>query len=314
MTALYAHALRLHREHPDTPLPDEGEPYPGREPLHLRPARRSDLRRSGDRAAALLDTYFGRPSATPADLAALCEYVAVPARPNEHITAAALRADAKRVRTTGRWLVRHGTEQCAVTMGLALLAAGWDEDDIPLIQTIGLLSDAFGPLAAHALKRRSGGADALRWLAQRVGGWGTVYVVEALCDVGAFQHRDWLLRNACDGGFLNGYFAGKVATDAHLHEAITRPGPDAALVDHTSRLLIVMSEAQGMGMTLDTYPPADLVLSAHADALGTLPPTQDRHRAATQLADVADGRWPDPLRRYRALLARPEWAAVSPPG
>ncbi len=29
----------------------------------------------------------------------------------------------------------------------------------------------------------------LRWLAQRVGGWGKVYVVEALCEVGAFRHR-----------------------------------------------------------------------------------------------------------------------------
>ncbi|MFI7678896.1 hypothetical protein [Actinophytocola sp. NPDC049390] len=237
----------------------------------------------------------------------------MPIHPNDHITAAALRAEKKRVRATGRWLVRHGTDQCAVTMGLALLATVWDEDDIPLIQTIGLLSDTFGPLAARALRRRSGGADALRWLAQRVGGWGRVYVVEALCEVGPFQHREWLLRNACDGNFLNGYIAGTVATAAHLHEAITRPGADAALVDHTSRLLIVMSEAEGMGMTVDTYPPADLVLAAHAEALGTLPPTPDRHRAATRLADVAEGRRPEPLRQYRALLARPDWVAVSPP-
>lgn len=45
-----------------------------------------------------------------------------------------------------------------------------------------------------------------------------------------------------------------------------------------------------MGMTLDTYPPADLVLAAHAEALGTLPPTPARRRAATRLRDVADGR------------------------
>ena len=39
-----------------------------------------------------------------------------------------------------------------------------------------------------------------------------------------------------------------------------------------------------------------------------------RHRAATRLAGVAEKRWPEPLRRYRALPARPDWAAVSPPG
>lgn len=119
--------------------------------------------------------------------------------------------------------------------------------------------------------------------------------------MGSAKVREWLLRNACDGDFLNGYFAGKVATAAHLHEAIARPAPDAELVDHTSCLLIVMSEAGGMGMTLDTYPPADLVLAAHADALSRLPPTQARRHAATALAEAADGRWPEAFRRYRAL-------------
>lgn len=299
MTALYAHALRLHREHPDTPLPRDGKPYPG-DDGHARGLEEGQRRR-GAAAAALLDAHFAQPAAKPADLAAACHGVAPPGQPNDHITAAARRADADRVRATGRWLVRHGTDQCAVTMGLALLATDRAEQDIPLIQTIGLLSDTFGPLAAHALARRRGGADALLWLAQRVSGWGRVYVVEALCRMGSTKVRDWLLRNACDGDFLNGYFAGAVATAAHLHEAITRPESDAALVDHTSWLLIVMSEAGGMGMTLDTYPPADLVLAAHAEALSRLPLTPARHHAATRLAAAAE-RWPKAVSRYQALL------------
>ncbi|MBZ4320376.1 hypothetical protein [Streptomyces huiliensis] len=40
-------------------------------------------------------------------------------------------------------MVRHGTDRCAVTVGLALLAAVGTADDIPMIQTIGLLSDHF---------------------------------------------------------------------------------------------------------------------------------------------------------------------------
>lgn len=299
MTALYAHALRLHREHPDTPLPRDGMPYPDGDG-HMRGLKEGQRRR-GAAAAALLDAHFGQPAADPADLAAACHDVAPPGQPNDHITAAALRADVGRVRATGRWLVRHGTERCAVTMGLALLATDWAEDDIPLIQTIGLLSESFGPLAAHALVRRRA-ADALQWLAQRVTGWGRVYVIEALCGMGTATTRDWLLRNACDGDILNGYFAGKVATAAHLHAAITRPGADAELVDHTSRLLIVMSEAEGMGVTLDMYPPADLVLAAHAEALGALPLTPNRRYAATRLRDVADGRWPEAFTRYQALL------------
>lgn len=41
----------------------------------------------------------------------------------ECIAAAALRADRQRVQHTGRWLVRHSTDRCSATVGLALLAA-----------------------------------------------------------------------------------------------------------------------------------------------------------------------------------------------
>jgi hypothetical protein len=56
--------------------------------------------------------------------------------------------------------VRHSIDRNAATVGLALLAADWAAEDIPLIQSIGLLSDHFGPLAAEALQRRRGGAEA----------------------------------------------------------------------------------------------------------------------------------------------------------
>ena len=103
----------------------------------------------------------------------------VPIHHNEDIAAAALRADSDRVRRTGRRLVRHGHDRRAVVVGLALLATDNDERDIPLIRTIGLLSNYFGPLAARALRRRRHGTEALTWLGDRTAGWGRVYVVEA---------------------------------------------------------------------------------------------------------------------------------------
>ncbi|MGW7204342.1 hypothetical protein [Streptomyces sp. NPDC054837] len=88
-----------------------------------------------------------------------------------------------RARTTCRWLVRHGTDAYDVLVGLALLGAVGTAADVPRIQTPGILSRAFGPLAVPALARLPGNPETLFWLAERVTGWGRVHVVEALCDL-----------------------------------------------------------------------------------------------------------------------------------
>lgn len=319
-TTLFEHALRLHRQNPDGILPDDGEPYPDDEGYRRRSRSRpkSDRRRDGADVAALLDRHFSEPDAPPGRLADAFRDSDVPIHRNGHIAAAALRADRQRVRQTGRWLVRHSTDRNAATVGLALLAAGWAEDDIPLIQTIGLLSHRFGPLAVEALERRSGGGDALLWLAERVAGWGRVYVVEALCRHGGRNSRGWLLRHACDGDFLNGYFAGKIATAAHLHAAIISADADDELVEHTGRLLRIMTGCGGMGTTLENYPPAPIVLAAHADHLARQTPTADRYVDAAIIADHLTAKDPHRsactteqrdriARQYLAVLDRPGW-------
>jgi hypothetical protein len=251
--------------------------------------------------------HFGKADAPPSELADAFHDVDVPIHHNEHIAAAALRADRQRVQQTGRWLVRHSTDRCSATVGLALLATDWAEEDVPLIQTIGLLSDRFGPLAAEALRRRRGGEEALLWLAQRAAGWGRVYVIEALCGRGVYASRRWLLRHACDGDYLNGYFAGRVATAAHLHEAIVGTEVDDDLVDHTGRLLKIMAGCGGMGMTLQ-----------HVAHLGRQAPTVSRYVNAAVIADHLADRAPDRsgctaeqrdhlVRRYLAVLDRQDW-------
>ncbi|MFI7152872.1 hypothetical protein ACIBO2_48805 [Nonomuraea sp. NPDC050022] len=205
-------------------------------------------------------------------------------------------------------------------MGLALLAADWAEEDIPLIRTIGLLSNWFGPLAADALRRRHrGGQEALMWLAQRVVGWGRVYVIEELCRGSASSKaRPWLLRHFCDGDFLNGYFAGQVATSAHLHEATTGPDVDDDLIDHTGRLLKTMADCGGMGLTLERYPLARIVLDAYVGHLSRQTATLNRYVDAAMIADhLAQkpaerlGYTPEQrdrlVRRYLAVLDREDW-------
>jgi hypothetical protein len=319
--SLFEHALRLHREAPDSPLFRDGEPLPddGQHRRRPRPRAPEDHRSQGIEAAAILDAHFADAAAQPSDLADVFHEVYVPIQPNEHITAAACRVDARRVRETGRWLVRRATDRCAVTIGLTLLTTVWDAEDVPLIQTLGLISHHFAPLAVRALERRTGGTDALLWLARRVDGWGRVYTVESLCSRGGVAERAWLLRGSCDGNHLNGYFAGRVATAAHLHEAITSPEPDLELVDHTGVLLEVMTECGGMGTSLAHYPPARLVLDAHSTHADRLEPTAIRYSVIARLADYLHQRaadeisW-DPgqreqiLARYLSLLARDDWS------
>jgi hypothetical protein len=118
--------VRLHRQDPDGVLPRDGEPFPD-DAFHRgrRPQSRADGRTDGVDVAAILDAHFATADAAPSELADAFHDVYVPIHRNEHVAAAALRADRQRVQQTGRWLVRHGTDRCAVTVRLALLAAGW---------------------------------------------------------------------------------------------------------------------------------------------------------------------------------------------
>ncbi|WP_236654260.1 hypothetical protein [Streptacidiphilus anmyonensis] len=251
--------------------------------------------------------------------------VYVPVHPNDEITRAALGAADDRVRQTGRWLVRHGTDRCSVTVGLALTAAVGTADDIPLIQTIGLLSDRFGPLASHALERLPGRPESLLWLADRVTGWGRVYVVEAICRLDDPRARPWLLRKAVDGDYLNGYFAAEAATVARLHEALAESECDSELVDHSGRLLHVMTYCGGMGETLHHYPHSAAVLEAHARHLGRLAPTVARFFNVAVLAQHLTTEPPEKvgcteaqrdavLAAYLALLDREDWCELARTG
>ncbi|MEU4685909.1 hypothetical protein [Streptomyces xinghaiensis] len=324
-TTLFEHALRLHQLTPDAPLPRDGEPYPDEERRRRRPRPEQprDRERVGAEVAAILDEHFTDPHSVPGQLIGRFHGVHVPIHPTPRISEAALRAGA-RAREAGRRLVRHGTDTDDVVVGLALLAAVGTVDDVPVIQTIGLLSRTFGPLAASALVRLPGGAEPLLWLADRVAGWGRVYVVEALCGLvdGHPDVRPWLLRRAIDGDFLNGYFAGKVAQATGFHQAINGPVADTEIVDHAGRLLYALTCCQGMGTTLARYAHAEDVLAAHLRHLGRLGPSPGRFYIAALLARSLGKhgdqgaiapvhRWRTYRNGYLALLDREDWCETA---
>ncbi|MET9153990.1 hypothetical protein ABZX82_22350 [Streptomyces griseoflavus] len=329
-TPLFLHALRLHRLTPDEPLLRSGEPFPATERRRRRQRTRPhDHDRGTDEAAGILGAYFLDPRTPPHRLAAGLRDVPFPSRHDESVTAVALGAPAPRVRETGRWLVRHGTGLTPVAVGLALLTETATVDDIPLIQTIGLLSNPFGPLAVRALDRLPGGVEALSWLAERVTAWGRVHAVDTLC-----RHLDdhpavrpWLLRRAVDGDHLNGYFAAEVARVTVLHEVIVRSGHDAGIVDHAGRILHVMKHCEGMGTSLRHYPQALTVMEAHVRHITDLGPTAERYFAAASVAQylgaetpawsddaAVRARWDQVRTSYLALTDRADWCVAAREG
>ncbi|MDG6101630.1 hypothetical protein Daura_38790 [Dactylosporangium aurantiacum] len=322
---LHDHAVLLHRQGKDDPLPAGGEPYP--DDPRPRTAIGRDARRVGADVAAILDAHFASPAAAPRALVGAFDEVYVPVHDNEHVAAAALRAGRKRVRRTGRWLVRHGVDRREVAVGLALLGteATASDKDIELIRTIGLLSAEFGALAAESLRHRGdAGVEALLWLAERTRGWGRVPVIEALCEVAVLPEvRAWLLRHACAGDDLDAVTAGAVATAAHLHAAIIADDADDELVDHTAALLRAMADGTGQGLTLADYPPARYVLAAHARHLARQKPTWARYAAAAVIADRIARLEPEQLgctkkqrerlvERYEKVLRLRRWQATVP--
>lgn len=318
--SLFEHAIHLYGQDLDAPLPRDGFPFPD-DAAHR--GRRVDVPRDpllhGAAAADLLAEFLADPHCDLDRVEAAFHAVDIPIHPNDHIRSVALRAEPEVARRTGRWLAQHGRDRCAVSIGLALLTARPNVEDAELVRTIGLLSERFAPLAAKALAQVHGGDESLVWLAHRSSGWGRVYYVEALCAY--VHHRNWLLRHSCDGDFLNGYFAGKVAVATSLHEAITQPALDDELIDHTGRLLSAMAGASGMGTDLSTYPPASVVLSAYARNLALQEPDGERARIAVSLAHDVRSREPSDvgcsaderatiLGSLDGTLTRPAWAAA----
>lgn len=316
--SLFEHAVRMRNENPDVPLPRDGSPFPN-DAAHRRRRvdRTKDPLLQGVAAADLLGEFLSDPHDDLDWVENAFHDVDVPIHENDHLRSVALRADPELVRRNGRWLVEHARDRCAVTIGLGLLAARPTVDDVEVVRTIGLLSDWFAPLAAKFLRRVRDGGESLLWLAERSSGWGRVYYVETLCEYTG-GYRDWLLRHACDGDFLNAYFAGKVALAASLHEAIIRPVVDDALIDHTGRLLSAMAGASGMGLDLSRYPPAPIVLAEYARHLASQEPAGARVRVAITLTYDVKSREPARLgcsvQEQAALLcaldetlARPAW-------
>ncbi|WP_067824735.1 hypothetical protein [Nocardia inohanensis] len=303
-TTFYNHARALARRYPDIPLPRAGRPYPDAD-------RRDRCRGSDDesdfrgiRTSRLIDEYFSAPT-RHRDIAKLYREVIeydIESALWPSVREAISRADPGQARELGRHLTLTSTDQNPTVLGMALLAVAGTEQDVRLIQTIGLLSNTFGLLAAQALARLPDATTNLIWLADRTAGWGRVYLVYALCELGDPAAEPWLLRKACNGDDLTGEFAYKVSCAAPVHTAIAAPDADETLIDHTGELMSTMAWCDGMGGTLWDYGQAEQVLTDYLSHVRGLAPSSDRYRWAWALACFLDG---------RPNVTAPDWATLA---
>ncbi len=245
---------------------------------------------------------------------------------NEHLKAAAERADEDRARATGRWLVRYATDRCSATVGLALSRRQWNTRRLPADPDDRVaLPPLRPPGGARPGEAARQGPRPLLWLAERVTGWGRVYALEALCRLDDPAARPWLLRRACDGDFLNGYFAGKVAGAARLHEALGSLGTDSETFDHTGRLLHAMSDCGEWGSLSPATPfregpggprPPRGLLQPDPRALlhpGAARPPPDHRVPGEAGCSAAQQRGPAG-ERYVSVLDQEEWVRTARAG
>ncbi|MGW5106719.1 hypothetical protein [Nocardia sp. NPDC004123] len=276
----------------------------------------------GTRTSRLIDEYFSVPR-EHRDIERLCreiiEYdIQIALWPS--MAEAISRVDPGQARELGRRLTRTSIDENPTVLGMAILAAVGTEEDVSLIQTIGLLSNTFGLLAAQALARLPDATTNLIWLADRTAGWGRVYLVETICELNDPAAEQWLLRKACDGDYLNGEYAYKVACAVPIHQAIAAPDADEALIDHTGDLMSTLVWSDGMGGTIWDYEHAEQVLTDYLSHMGVLAPTLIRYRWLWVLACFLDGspnltppNWATlgSLRTgYWSLLTTPPWHSV----
>lgn len=284
-------------------MPANGEPYPDTDGLGASHSDGRPCDRDGVHTARILDAFLST-SGKNCDVAQLNRELAehrLPIHRQVAIVEAIGRADPERVRGLARLLTRTSVEEAPTVLGMAMLAEVGSVEDVPLIQTVGLLSGTFGPLAARALARLPDAATNLIWLADRTAGWGRVYLVEAICDLHDSAAEPWLLRKACDGHHLNGYFAHQVARTARMHEAIARPDADTDLVDHTGRLLAILVGSFGMSDSILDYKHAERALAQYLSHVGRLEPNQGRCYAVRTLSEFLSG---------GAYIRPPDWASL----
>jgi hypothetical protein len=179
-----------------------------------------------------------------------------------------------RLRTLGRWLARTGAHIGAVELGLLLLGIAGNDDDRDTILTLSLLE---GPCccAADALAdSQSRPYTALFEMARKRKGWARIDAIKHLRGATVDRHiKDWLVREACEGNFLDVYIADIVAETGDLAAALTTATADDDLLNGAGWILVAMCDRGFPSISILTFSAAETILTAYAQHVLAQPPT-----------------------------------------
>jgi hypothetical protein len=285
-SSLYDHALRLHRARPDGRLPRRGYPLPKRPDAPPPPPCELNWSDARDAVAAILTPLVARRDADNDTTAAADEIhraldaLGVQGRAVDAAVEELPLPDAAVARALGRHLTRTGTGGPAVRVGLGLLARCGEQEDVPYLKLLGLLSGLARP-AVHALTALDCPTAALVWLADRVRAGEVRHLVEALLARDDPAARACLLALPVDRREVGPDTARRIAEAVRLADVLVQgPGTDppdeeAAVLLQAGLLLATMTSARDYRAEILAYADAVAVYDALVSRADRMPPTLD---------------------------------------
>ncbi|KNE82451.1 hypothetical protein AB0B04_08425 [Streptomyces xinghaiensis] len=323
-TSLYDHALRLHQQTPDDPLPDGGRPFPDEADTPPGSPQSWKQRSAALRHALLHHLDRDDVSAAARELLSQIRGLDVSARLVSSVLEKLPLPEGPGPLALGRDLVRHGTDRRAVWVGLGLLARRGGPGDADLIRTAGLLSCCTGP-AIRALKAVGCATADLIWFAERIPARLRDGALQALCERDDPVARTWLLMAPLDRRHSSPSRAREIAETARLAELLeSRPADraGAAVPARALRLLTAMTGHNDYRAEVPHYTDAKRVYAALLRRLAEVPPSLDHfadllsllldlHSGHSALLDWEAGERERIAASIGAVLRRPEWTALA---
>ncbi|MGW2593177.1 hypothetical protein ACWCXC_23315 [Streptomyces sp. NPDC001515] len=236
--------------------------------------------------------------------------LAVPEGPSER-AAAALARD----------VVRTGTTESAVAVGIALLGRFGGSGDVRYLTALGLFRE-FTDGAVRALDRLDRRRAAAVWLAVRARPAELTPLVHALWTGDPDAVREELGVLSPGPRFLPAEVARRIAEAASLPDLLDRHPDDPLLLSRAARLLVRGGSSRDGDTALLAFRDAPALYERVVARAGLLPPTTEHHATLLSLAldlssgaavllDWAPGRRTDLLQALGRVLSQPRWAVAA---